>query len=63
MMPKICLNNLDHYYDQSGQSLSLVFENGAFADAHIWKLLTSTWQCSYTAPPDTACSLKNCIEQ
>lgn len=36
-MPKIRINNLDHYYEQSGEGPSLVFVHGAFADARIWE--------------------------
>jgi 3-oxoadipate enol-lactonase len=35
-MPKIHINGLDHYYEQSGEGSSLVFIHGAFADARIW---------------------------
>jgi 3-oxoadipate enol-lactonase len=35
-MPKVCVNNLDHYYEQCGEGLDLVFVHGAFADARVW---------------------------
>lgn len=37
MIPKICIRDLDHYYEQSGEGLSLVLIHGAFADACIWE--------------------------
>ncbi|GAP11679.1 predicted hydrolase [Bellilinea caldifistulae] len=36
-MPHIRVNNLDHYYEQTGQGAVLVFVHGAFADARIWE--------------------------
>ncbi len=36
-MPKILINGLNHYYEQSGEGPSLVFIHGAFADARIWE--------------------------
>ena len=36
-MPKIKINNVDHYYEQIGEGLALVFIHGAFADARIWE--------------------------
>jgi pimeloyl-ACP methyl ester carboxylesterase len=36
-MPKICINGLDHYYEQTGEGPALVFLHGAFADARLWK--------------------------
>ena len=36
-MPKIHINGLDHYYEQSGQGPALIFVHGAFADARIWQ--------------------------
>jgi pimeloyl-ACP methyl ester carboxylesterase len=36
-MPTICINNLDHYYEQTGEGPVLVFIHGAFADARIWE--------------------------
>lgn len=35
-MPHIRINNLDHYYEQTGQGPALVLIHGAFADARIW---------------------------
>jgi non-heme chloroperoxidase len=35
-MPKILINGLDHYYEQSGEGPSLVLIHGAFADARVW---------------------------
>jgi len=35
-MPYIRVNNLDHYYEQTGEGPVLVFIHGAFADARIW---------------------------
>jgi len=36
-MPKIHVNGLDHYYEQTGEGPPLVFVHGAFADARIWE--------------------------
>ncbi len=36
-MPKIRLNGLDTYYEQSGEGPALVFVHGAFADARLWE--------------------------
>ena len=36
-MPKIQINDLDHYYEQVGEGASLVFIHGAFADSQIWE--------------------------
>lgn len=36
-MPKIEINGLEHYYEQTGEGSSLVFIHGAFADSRIWK--------------------------
>ena len=36
-MPKILSNELNHYYEQTGEGPSLVFIHGAFADARIWE--------------------------
>lgn len=36
-MPKIRLNDLDHYYEQAGDGPALIFVHGAFADARIWE--------------------------
>jgi pimeloyl-ACP methyl ester carboxylesterase len=35
-MPKILINGLDHYYEQTGEGPPLVFIHGAFADCRIW---------------------------
>jgi pimeloyl-ACP methyl ester carboxylesterase len=36
-MSKIKINGLNHYYEQIGAGLSLVFIHGAFADARVWE--------------------------
>lgn len=36
-MPKIRINCLDHYYEQTDEGPSLVFVHGAFVDARIWE--------------------------
>ena len=36
-MSKICINDLEHYYEQVGEGPPLVFVHGAFADARIWE--------------------------
>jgi 3-oxoadipate enol-lactonase len=36
-MPKIRINDLDHYYEQTGEGEALVFVHGAFADARMWE--------------------------
>ena len=36
-MPKIFINDLNHYYEQAGEGASLVFIHGAFADANLWE--------------------------
>lgn len=36
-MPKIRLNELDTYYELSGEGPALVFVHGAFADARLWE--------------------------
>jgi 3-oxoadipate enol-lactonase len=36
-MPNIRINNLDHYYEQTGEGPALVLVHGAFADARIWE--------------------------
>jgi 3-oxoadipate enol-lactonase len=36
-MPKIRLNELDTYYEQSGEGPALVFVHGAFADERLWE--------------------------
>ncbi len=41
-MPTIRVNNLDHYYEQTGAGPALVFIHGAFADARIWE---PQWEC------------------
>jgi pimeloyl-ACP methyl ester carboxylesterase len=35
-MPKILINGLEHYYEQTGEGQPLIFIHGAFADACIW---------------------------
>jgi pimeloyl-ACP methyl ester carboxylesterase len=35
-LPKIRINGLNHYYEQSGEGPSMVFVHGAYADARIW---------------------------
>jgi pimeloyl-ACP methyl ester carboxylesterase len=35
-MPEICINGLDHFYEQTGEGPALVFLHGAFADARLW---------------------------
>ncbi len=36
-MPKVRVNGLDHYYEECGAGLPLVFIHGAFVDARIWE--------------------------
>jgi non-heme chloroperoxidase len=36
-MPKVLINNLDHYYEETGQGQALIFMHGAFADGSIWE--------------------------
>jgi 3-oxoadipate enol-lactonase len=36
-MPKIPVNGSDHYYEQTGEGLPMVFIHGAFADARMWQ--------------------------
>jgi pimeloyl-ACP methyl ester carboxylesterase len=36
-MPNIRINNLDHYYEQTGEGSALVFIHGAFADSRLWE--------------------------
>lgn len=35
-MPKVQINNSDHYFEQTGEGSTLVFLHGAFTDARIW---------------------------
>jgi 3-oxoadipate enol-lactonase len=35
-MPKIRINDLDHYYEQTGEGLPLVLIHGAFGDLRTW---------------------------
>jgi non-heme chloroperoxidase len=35
-MPKIRINNLDHYYEQTGEGPALLFIHGAFGDLSTW---------------------------
>jgi len=35
-MPIICINELDHYYELSGNGLPLLLMHGAFPDSRIW---------------------------
>jgi pimeloyl-ACP methyl ester carboxylesterase len=35
-MPKIAVNGLNHYFEQTGEGIPLVFIHGAFADATTW---------------------------
>jgi pimeloyl-ACP methyl ester carboxylesterase len=36
-MPKILINDLEHYYELTGEGAPIVFIHGAFADARIWE--------------------------
>jgi pimeloyl-ACP methyl ester carboxylesterase len=36
-MPQIRINNLEHYFEQTGQGPALVLVHGAFADARVWE--------------------------
>ncbi len=40
-MPKILVNSLDHYYEQTGEGPALVLIHGAFGDLHTWD---AQWQ-------------------
>jgi pimeloyl-ACP methyl ester carboxylesterase len=36
-MPKVHVNGLDHYYEQTGEGTPLVFVHGAFGDSRLWE--------------------------
>jgi 3-oxoadipate enol-lactonase len=36
-MPKIAVNGLEHFYEQTGEGIPMVFIHGAFADARMWQ--------------------------
>lgn len=46
-MPVLCVNNMDHYYEQSGEGPDLVFVHGAFGDASLWDPQWEyfSWKC------------------